>query len=133
MQPFVDFGQRTVFKDYFFNHPLDTFLNFSFFCPQPKAEADSFICASFLVVCHLLVLMLRCDYISSFLCSSVFFLYSHEFVIQASVDCTSRPMPWWGYCGNTVNSVCCKYIYFFGNSFFSYYAKINNQSFFFGC
>ena len=50
MQSFVDFGTRTVLEDYFFNHHLDTFFNFSFSCPQPKAEADSFICASFLVV-----------------------------------------------------------------------------------
>ena len=95
MQPLVDFGTTTVFKDYFFNHPLDTFFNFSFFCPQSKAEADSFICVSFLVVYHLLVLMLRCDYISSFFVHK-FFLYSNRFVIQASVDCTNRPMPWWG-------------------------------------
>ena len=74
MQSFVDFGTRTVLEDYFFNHPLDIFFNF-FFCLQPKAEADSFNCASFLVVCHLLVLMLGCDYISSFLCSSVFFVF----------------------------------------------------------
>ena len=50
------------------------FFNFSFFCPQPKAEADSFICVSFLL-CHLLVSMLRCDYISSFLCRKFFFVF----------------------------------------------------------
>ena len=77
MQSFVDFGTRTVLKDYSFNYPLDIFFNFSFFffCPQPKAEADSFNCASFLVVYHLLVLMHGCDDISSFLCSSVFFVF----------------------------------------------------------
>ena len=133
MQPFVDFGQRTVFKDYFFNHPLDTFLNFSFFCPQPKAEADSFICASFLVVCHLLVLMLRCDYISSFLCSSVFFCIptNSSFRLRSIVPivrCLGG-----GIVGIRLTpSVVIIYI-FFGNSFFSYYAIINNQSFFFGC
>ena len=95
MQSFVDLGKRTVLKDYFFNHPLDILFNFSFFCPQPKAEADSFIWASFLVVCHLLVLMLGCDYISSFFCSYIF-IYSHRTFIQALVDCTNRPMPWWG-------------------------------------
>ena len=129
---FVDFGTRTVLKDYFFNHPLDTFFNFSFFCPQPKAEADSFNCASFLVVCHLLVLMLGCDDISLFLCSSVFFCIPTDssFRLRSIVPivrCLGG-----GYCGNTVNSVYCNNN-FFGNSFFSYYAMINNQSFFFGC
>ena len=133
MQPFVDFGQRTVFKDYFFNHPLGTFFNFSFFCPQRKAEADSFICASFLVVCHLLVLMLRCDYICSFLCSAVFFAFprirhsgfgrlyqSSDALVGVIVGIRLTP------------SVVIIYVYF-DNSFFSYYAMINNQSFFFGC
>ena len=109
------------------------FFYFSFFCPQPKAEADSFICASFLVVCfHLLVLMLPCDYISSFLCSSVFFVFprichsgfgrlyqSSDALVGGIVGIRLTP------------SVVI--IYFFGNSFFPYYAMINNQSFFFGC
>ena len=132
MQSFVDFGTKAVSKDYLFNHPLDIFFNFSFSCPQPKAEADSFICASFLVVCHLLVSMLRCDYISSFLCSSVFFVFSRIRHSSFGRLYQSSDALVGGYCGNTVNSVYCNYIVF-GNSFFSYYAMINNQSFFFGC
>ena len=33
MQSFVDFGTRTVLKDYFFDHPLDIFLTFLFLSP----------------------------------------------------------------------------------------------------
>ena len=133
MQSFVDFGTRTVWEDYSFNHPLDTFFNFSFFCPQPKAEADSFICVSFLVVYHLFVLMLRCDYIRSFLSYKfVFFAFpqirhsgfgrfyqSSDALVGGIVGIRLTP-----------SSVI---IFFFGNSFFFYDATKNNQSFSFGC
>ena len=79
--------------------------------------------------------MLRCDYISSFLCSSVFFVFprirhsgfgrlyqSSDALVGGIVGIRLTP------------SVVIIYRYiFFGNSFFSYYAMINNQSFFFGC
>ena len=123
---------KNCLRRLFLQPPIGYFFStFLFFCPQPKAEAYSFICVSFLVVYHLLVSMLRCVYISSFLCSSVFFCIPTDSSfrlrsISPIVRCLGG-----GYCGNTVNSVFRNYI-FFGNSFF-YDATINNQSFSFGC
>ena len=72
MQSFVDFGTRTVLQDYFFDHPLDIFFNFSFFVPSLKRRLILLFVPVFLLY-HLLVSMLRCDYISSFLCHKFFF------------------------------------------------------------
>ena len=129
--PLWTLEQELYRKDYFFNHRLDIFFNFSFFCPQPKAEADSFICAFFLL-CHLLVSRLRCDYIRSFLCREFFFCIPTDssFRLRSIVPivrCLGG-----GYCGNMVNSVFCNYI-FFWQLFFFYDATKNNQSFSFGC
>ena len=81
---------------------------------------------------HLLVLMLGCDYVSSFLCSLVFFgfpqirhsgfgrLYqSSDALVGGIVGIRLTPS--------------IVFIFFFGNSFFSYGAMINNQSFSFDC
>ena len=67
MQSFVDFGTKTVLEDYFFDHHLDTFFNVSFFVPSLKRRLILLFVPVFLL-CHLLVSILRCDYIKSFLC-----------------------------------------------------------------
>ena len=96
MQSFVDFGTRTVLEDYFFDHPLDIFfLTFLFFVPSLKRRlillfVPVFCCVICLFQCSAVITLVR------FFIHKFFFLYSHRFVIQASVDCTNRPMPWWG-------------------------------------
>ena len=109
------------------------FFNFSFFVPSLKRRLILLFVPVFLL-CHLLVSMLRCVYISSFLCSLVFLFFciatDSSFRLRSIVPivrCLGG-----GYCGNTVNSVFCNY-FFFGNSFFSYDATKKNQSFSFGC
>ena len=75
MQFFVDFGTRTVLQDYFFDQPLDIFfLTFLFFVPSLKRRLILLFVSVFLL-CHLLVSMLRCDYISSFSYHKFFFVF----------------------------------------------------------
>ena len=107
------------------------FFNFSFFCPQPKAEADFFICACFF-----------CCVICLFQCSAVitlvrFFVVSFFFVfpqirhsgfgrLYQSSDALVG-----GIVG--IRLTPSFVIIFFWQHFFFYDAAKNYQSFSFGC
>ena len=130
MQSFVDFETRTVLEDYFFDHPLDIFLTFSFFVPSLKRRLILLFVPVFLL-CHLLVSMLCCDYFSSFLCPQVFFVFPQirhsgfGRLYQLSDALVGGIVGIW-----LTPSVV---ITFFWQLFFSYDATKNNQSFSFGC
>ena len=121
----MDFGTRTVLEDYFFDHLLDIFFNFSFFVPSLKRRLILLFVPVFLL-CHLLVSMLCCDYISSFLCAKVVFFVSSHRLYQSSDALVG------GVVGVRLTPSVAV-IFFFGNSFFFYDATKTNQSFSFGC
>ena len=118
MQFFMDFGTRAVLEDYFFDHPLDIFFNFSFSVPSLKRRLILLFVSVFLLwvtcllQCFAVITLVRFSVHQFFFCiptNSSFRLRS----IVPIVRCLGG-----GYCGNTVNSVCCNYIFFLATLFF---------------
>ena len=110
------------------------FLNFSFFVPSLKRRLILLFVPDFLL-CHLLVSMLRCVYISSFLYSLVlFFCFVFPQISHSGFGRLYQSSD--ALVGGIVGirlTPSFVIIFFFGNSFFSYDGTKNNQSFSFGC
>ena len=131
MQSFVDFGTGTVSKRLLFRPPIGYFfLTFLFFVPSLKRRLI-FLFVPVFLLCHLLVSMLRCDYLVRFFVVSFFFAFPQIRHSGFGRLYQSSDALVGGIVG--IRLTPSFVIIFFWQHFFFYDAAKNNESFSFGC